>query len=290
MAVRSGFRGSGGNTTVDEKARKDLVESLLPVVRAAGAAILAHRRTPLPFRFKNDASPVTVADLESEAIIRRTCAGLFPAIRLVSEEDASSYEAGIPSTCLLVDPLDGTKEFISGREDFTVNIALIENGAPSAGIIFAPALDRMFFTSGSGKLVVMDHEDTREILGGVVADQRAQPLILTSRSHLDPHTAEVVKHLQSTNVRQVGSSLKFALIAAGEADLYLRLAPTMVWDSAAGQALIEAAGGVVLRPDGIRLPYLAEMKNEGFVAACTISLAERVLMLIRSLRNTGPPD
>ncbi|WP_370125864.1 3'(2'),5'-bisphosphate nucleotidase CysQ family protein [Sinorhizobium fredii] len=264
-------------------ARKDIVEPLLPVVRAAGAAILTLRDKRLFARFKEDRSPVTAADLESEAIIRESCSRLFPTIPVIGEESAPNLPPNgvIPSVCLLVDPIDGTKEFIAGRNEFTVNIGLMENGAPSAGIILAPAIDRLFFASGPGAAFVVDGGGPRHSLCAATGDERGPPLILASRSHLDEQTAALIRHLQPCSVRRVGSSLKFALVASGEADIYPRLSPTMIWDSAAGQALVEAAGGIVVRPDGLRPTYGSSLTNDGFLVARTVALAENALAIIR---------
>lgn len=267
---------------MDDATRKDVVEALLPLVRTAGAAVLRSRTADLTTHLKHDRSPVTSADLESEAVIRQGCSLLFPAIPMISEERASALESSVevPPLCFLVDPLDGTKEFIAGRSEFTVNIALIENGVATAGIIFAPALNRLYIASGPRMAFVIDNAGRRKSLEDGERHDRPHPIVLASRSHLDEQTAAFVAQWQPCVLKQLGSSLKFAFIAAGEADIYPRLSPTMIWDSAAGQALIEATGGVVLRPNGSPLVYSGSLKNQGFIAARTRSLAERALASI----------
>ncbi|CEO91737.1 3'(2'), 5'-bisphosphate nucleotidase [Sinorhizobium fredii] len=275
---------------MDDTARRDLVEGLLPLVRTAGAAVLRSRNAGLATHLKHDKSPVTSADIGSEAVIRRGCSLLFPAIPMISEERAPALESSfeIPPLCFLVDPLDGTKEFIAGRSEFTVNIALVENGVATAGVIFAPALDRLYVAAGPRMAFMIDENGRRIRLDGMPHDH-SHPIVLASRSHLDEQTAALVAQWQPCIIKQLGSSLKFALIAAGEADVYPRLSPTMIWDSAAGQALIEATGGVVLRPNGSPLVYCGSLINRGFVAARTRSLAAKALASIDSERQARLP-
>lgn len=241
---------------MDEKTRMALVDALVPVVRAAGAAILRIRAEGFETQRKGDASPVTGAELASEAIICEGLSRLGIHIPVISEEHAAV--SGLPEVvaaqdCFLVDPLNGTKEFMAGRSEFTVNIALVQKNISAIGIILAPETGRLFFSIGMGLAFEQLPDGSRRNLGSAnrIADE--QPVVLTSRSHLDAKTQALVNRLAPCTLRKYGSSLKFALLATGNADLYPRLAPTMAWDTAAGQALVEAAGGAVVRPDGSRL-------------------------------------
>jgi 3'(2'), 5'-bisphosphate nucleotidase len=272
---------------MDPIQRKELVEALLPIAMSAGAAILERRAKHYRVRLKSDRSPVTEADLESQDVILDGCRRLCPSIPIISEENASASSGALPSTCLLIDPLDGTKEFVAGRDEFAVNLALVEDGIPTAGIIFAPAIGRLFFSADNDHVFERLRDGERRALRCRPADMSAPPVILASRSHLDEQTAALIALLKPRAVHRIGSSLKFAMIAAGEADLYPRLSPTMSWDSAAGQALIEAAGGVVLRLDGTRLRCSSDIEAsiEGFIAAGSRNLAEHALTTLRALQD-----
>lgn len=273
---------------MDLSSRRQLVETLIPIIRKAGKAALKLQKDDLATRAKEDGSPVTAADLASHGIIRAGCLASFPAIPVISEEDPSTAEAGQDTNAaiLLIDPLDGTKEFIKGRDEFAVNIALVEDGRVSAGLIYAPARDRLFFSWGTGLAFERTAAGLRRELPYRLAP-RSRPLALVSRSHCDPRTEALLAALQPCDVQEMGSSLKFALVAAAEADFYLRLGPTMIWDCAAGQAIIEAAGGVVLQADGSSLGYRSSrtQKVDGFIAARTPQLAARAVTAMKALET-----
>ena len=234
--------------------RADLLERLLPVARAAGEEILRVYATDFEVRDKSDASPVTEADERAEALILPELAALTPDVPIVSEEAAASGavpEAG--SRFWLVDPLDGTKEFVNRNGEFTVNIALVEEGRPVLGVVFVPARDRLYAGAvGFGAFV----ED-----GGRQAIECRRPpaeglTVVSSRSHGD--AAALAAFLDGRSVAAevtAGSSLKFCLVAAGDADLYPRLGRTMEWDTAAGHAVVSAAGGRVSAVGGGELGY-----------------------------------
>ena len=208
-------------------------------------------RTGVASGQKADGSPVTEADLRAEKILLSGLQHHAPDIAVVSEENAASHKLDAPERYFLVDPLDGTKEFIKvdGRGAFTVNIGLIENGRPVAGIVFAPAMNELYWgVVGQGA-----HLDDTKI------ETRAAPdsgrVALASRSHRDAQTdAWLVENAISETV-SIGSSLKFCLVARGEADVYPRFGPTMEWDTAAGHAVLAAAGGSVEHPDGRPFTY-----------------------------------
>jgi len=204
-------------------------------------------------RAKDDASPVTLADEAADAVISAGLRAAFPALALVTEEQADSHKAA-GDTFLIVDPLDGTKEFVQRRGDFTVNIAYVEQGQPVRGVVYAPARGRLFYTLENGAAV----EETgafdkaspgpRRPIGVGIPDNRAL-MVVASKSHRDQATDDYIAGYAVRDMTSAGSSLKFCLVATGEADLYPRLGRTMEWDTAAGHAVLAGAGGIVVRFD-----------------------------------------
>ncbi|MCC7347515.1 MAG: 3'(2'),5'-bisphosphate nucleotidase CysQ [Variibacter sp.] len=256
------MRGDGDVTApaaVSSLAEPALLDALTRAVAQAGEAILSARRAGALARDKADGSPVTDADVAAQEILLRHLARLLPGVPVVSEEQA---ERPAPATLgemfVLVDPLDGTREFISGRDEFTVNIGVVSAGEPVLGVIGAPALGYVWRgAKGQGaqrlRLAGLDL--------GAPAAIRARPwpqdraIALTSRSHLDAASVAAIDALPNAAREAFGSSLKFCRLAEGAADIYPRLAPTMEWDVAAGHALLCAAGGCVLQPDGAPIRY-----------------------------------
>lgn len=234
-----------------------MTATLTRLAREAGAAIMAiYAAADFGTRAKDDASPVTDADLAADAILAAGLAAAYPDIPVVSEERADSHGAGscadgTPVTHFLVDPLDGTREFVERRGDFTVNIALIEGGVPVAGVVYAPAAGRLFRTDPAGGAVEEAEDGAARPIAAVRADPAALRVV-ASKSHRDPATDAYIALYSVADFRSAGSSLKFCLVATGEADLYPRLGRTMEWDTAAGQAVLAAAGGTVLRFDDRR--------------------------------------
>lgn len=197
---------------------------------------------------KADDSPVTIADERADAHIRAGLRDAFPDIPVVTEELTESHALSA-ERFFIVDPLDGTKEFVKRRGEFTVNIALVENGAPTRGVVYAPALDRMFYVDAQGRAVEARPAQglAREI--SVAAPDNAALRVVASKSHRDAATDEYIARYAVKDFVSAGSSLKFCLVAAGEADLYPRLGRTMEWDTAAGHAVAAAAGARVDRLD-----------------------------------------
>ena len=245
----------------------------------AGAAIMAHYLKAAPVELKGDMSPVTRADRDSEAIILEALGRLAPDIEVVSEESCAETFAPLPERFFLVDPLDGTKEFIKKRSDFTVNIALIERGRPRFGLVYAPARSLLAMTIAGGKAVEAELPPNES--GAELSKLKQTPLrarrapeagltALVSLSHLDPETEAFLGKLNIAERSAAGSSVKFVAIAKGEADLYPRFGPTMEWDTAAGQAVLEAAGGTVIEPNGTQLGYgktQLGLRNPSFIAS-----------------------
>ncbi len=255
------------------RSREQLIHALLPSVCRAGDPAMTRWKSNSQVMTKPDGSPVTAADFEINTLLCKACQQLAPDIPILSEEN-SGFLPAVNGPMFVIDPIDGTEEFIAGRKDFTINLALIEKCVPTAAILFAPAHRRLFFSDGMGRAFEEDRRGGRRQLPPLRRSSKA-PRIVVSRSHPDERTRLLLRKLRPSSVRHLGSSLKFALIAAGEADFYPRLSSTMVQDCAAGQALISAVGGVVLRPNGKQLRYHLEEGQviEGFVASATAELA-----------------
>ena len=260
--------------------RLNLARKLIPVARAAGAIELHYYNVGAEVLDKSDGSPVTIADQEAEALIAKALAEIAPEIALVGEEaTAANLIPDISSGhFFLVDPLDGTKEFITGGGDFTVNIALLENFRPVMGVIYAPVTDTLWYGAtddqgGIGQSFVQHAGANGDIAHDQPMHVRPRPAdgltVVASRRHGDP--AGLEDFLRPYQVREMinrSSSLKFCVIAEGQADLYPRLGPTSEWDTAAGEAIVHAAGGRVTQLDGTPMVYgKTERKflNPGFV-------------------------
>jgi len=241
-----------------------LLDDLTAIVASACAKISALSAARLIPRLKADQSPVTVADEASEALIIEGVARLLPGVPVISEESADAKRDRFGGSFLIVDPLDGTREFLAGRDEFTVNLAIITGGEPIAGIIAAPARGRVWRC-----VVGIKAERLRLLEDG--ADQ-AQPIhtrvwphegavAAVSRSHFDPATDAFLAKLGPVTRSASGSALKFCQVAEGGADVYPRLATTCEWDVAAGQALVVAAGGAVTTPQGLPLGFGRAAEN-----------------------------
>jgi len=208
---------------------------------------------------KADSSPVTEADRESEKIILAGLRAAYPDIPCVAEEEVAAGIAtpDLDSAFFLIDPLDGTKEFVNRRTDFTVNIALVRHGVPEVGVVFAPCTGR-FFSGRPGKAEALEVDADYRVLGRRPITVRAggTPLaVVASRSHNTPETDAFIRDLGAAEIVSIGSSLKFCLVAAAEADVYPRFGRTMEWDTAAGDAVLRAAGGMTRTLDGQPLVY-----------------------------------
>lgn len=231
-----------------------ITETFRRLALEAGEAILAVYNGPdFEVRTKSDNSPITEADERADAVIARGLAAALPDIPVVTEEQADTHGLSA-DVFILVDPLDGTKEFVNRRGDFTVNIALIEHGVPTRGVVYAPAIERLFYTDAAGT----SHEEAGphrpEAPGALTPLNVSTPdpaglVVVASKSHRDQATDDYINRYAVADFRSAGSSLKFCLVAAGEADLYPRLGRTMEWDTAAGQAVLLGAGGRVVRFD-----------------------------------------
>jgi 3'(2'), 5'-bisphosphate nucleotidase len=242
-----------------------LAEALLPVALAAGRVQMAHHKSGVTAESKADSSPVTIADHQSEEIILEALERVAPGIPVIAEEAVTAGRIPpIAGTFFLVDPLDGTKGFVRGRLEFTVNIGLIVEGRPWFGLVYAPALADFYVTLGPDEAVTAHLEPHAEVTS--IAACRPTPLrtsvpdphalrALTSQTHLNSATQRFLDGYNVFDRRAVSSSLKFGLVAKGEADIYPRVGPTSEWDTAAGHAVLAAAGGSVTALDGSPLTY-----------------------------------
>ncbi|WP_321338256.1 3'(2'),5'-bisphosphate nucleotidase CysQ [uncultured Cohaesibacter sp.] len=240
----------------------DLMNGLIEAALCASEAILDIYETGFDVEIKSDDSPVTKADQAAEAIILEHLSRLAPNIPVVAEEAvAAGCVPEIGQEFFLVDPLDGTKEFVKKNGEFTVNIALIRDELPIMGVIFTPVQGWLYagvVGKGSWRGDVADPRISHEITGWRkinVREPREELNVVGSRSHNTPETEEYLKAFNVRTKTPIGSSLKFCLLASGEADLYPRFSRTMEWDTAAGDAILSAAGGTVITTDGNRLKY-----------------------------------
>jgi len=243
---------------------RQLLNDLTALVARAGAEIGAASPTTVVRRMKADQSPVTAADEASEAVILRGLARLLPNVPVVAEESVDATAAAdLTGSVVIIDPLDGTREFLAGRDEFTVNLAIVTHGLPVAGIIAAPKQGKLWRG-------VVGYRAERLRLSGGNADRAEAistrswpdaPVAVVSRSHMDSATDKFVSALGPVTRVPCGSAIKFCHIADGSADVYPRLATTCEWDVAAGHALVVAAGGIVKAPFGIPLTYGRAAEN-----------------------------
>jgi 3'(2'), 5'-bisphosphate nucleotidase len=263
-ALENDRNGNEMNQSIDRTHR---ARAAIEAVRAADAVVLEVYASDFAVDRKDDASPVTEADRRAEAVIVDVLARLAPGVPVVAEEaHAAGHSSAAAPLFWLVDPLDGTKEFISRNGEFTVNVALVENGVPVVGVVSAPAQGRLWVGVAGDGAWVEDAAGRRDIRCRNVPDEGLT--VVASRSHGDAQALDA--YLQGRKVaalRSAGSSLKLCLVASGEADLYPRLGRTMEWDIAAGHAVVAAAGGGVTDLRGEPLRYgKPGFENPHFVA------------------------
>ena len=238
---------------IDSNAAAELMEPLTDLVIRAGAAILAINPAAVSIEGKRDGSPVTEADLAADRIIAEGLARLVPGISVVSEERVHLVKPADGGSFFLVDPLDGTKEFLAGRNEFTVNLALVTHGAPVMGIIGAPALGfvwRGLVGRGAERLSIGPKSLAEPIHTRSLPKSGEPWIAAVSRSHADSRTEGFIAARAGAIRNALGSAVKFGRVAEGQADIYPRLAPTSEWDVAAGHALVTAAGGRITDAQG----------------------------------------
>ena len=245
---------------IDHKAAASLIEPLTDLVIRAGHAILAVDRTTLKVDGKTDGSPVTEADLAADRIIGAGLARLAPDIPSLSEERVQLAQLPYRDSFFLIDPLDGTKEFVAGRDEFTVNLALVTGGLPLLGIVAAPALGliwRGIVGRGAERLTLHDAAVQRvEPIRTRPCPPRGQPwTVAVSRSHGDARTEAFIAARPGAVRSELGSAVKFGRVAEGAVDIYPRMSPTCEWDVAAGHAVVTAAGGRITDSKGAALHF-----------------------------------
>lgn len=270
-------------TPASDSTQASLALAFAQAAVSAGALIMDVYRRDFRMRMKSDASPVCEADERSEDFILQELAKICPDIPVIAEESVSKgHVPALKREFLLVDPLDGTREFASRNGEFTVNIALIRDGAPVLGALYAPAFGRLWLSAGHAAYAcdVLAGEHVPP-LGGMrqirvrVLDGRV-PVAAVSRSHLNAETQALMSRLGASEMRQAGSAMKFCLIAEGRADVYPRIGPTMEWDIAAGDAVLRAAGGLVTLLDGTALHY--GRADKAFASPDFVAFGDRALV------------
>lgn len=250
----------------------DLCHALLAPMHEAGRAIMAVRQRTIMVEQKDDGTPVTAADIAANKILINALQKFTPDIPIVSEEVANTFDdAALAKEFWLIDPLDGTREFIEGRDDFTVNIGLVRNGSPTFGMIYAPARNAFYMTRGPARAIFLELDvstptPSLETASTQYLDARrdtdAGPvMICASRSHRNPAIEKYLERFKGNELLEIGSSLKFCLVAAGRADVYPRFGNTHEWDTAAGHAIVLAAGGTVTKIDGSEFRYGKASEN-----------------------------
>jgi 3'(2'), 5'-bisphosphate nucleotidase len=264
---------TSSTTAAEESEDSRLLAVFERLSLAAGRLVMEVFQAGMVVEEKADCSPVTQADRASEKLILKGLRAEFPDIPCVAEEECS---AGILPKALgreffLIDPLDGTREFVQRNLDFTVNIALVRDSAPVAGVVYAPASGRLFLgRAGHAEAADVDADGAVTNRRRIHVREGAPPLtIVASRSHINEETRAYMRRFEAAEIVSVGSSLKFCLIAEAAADLYPRFGPTMEWDTAAGDAVLRAAGGATITPDGHPLTY--GKAGVGFANASFIS-------------------
>jgi 3'(2'), 5'-bisphosphate nucleotidase len=278
-------QGATARINLASASREETAEFFAEIALAAGAVVMSEYAGACVARLKGDASPVTIADERAEALILDLLAARASPIAVIAEESAARGDlASIGAAFVLVDPLDGTREFISRNGEFTVNIALISDGAPVAGAVYAPVLQRLWlagdraFACTAPPGAPLPGPGERTLLRCRSAPSRGL-VALASRSHCDAATDAFLARLPIAERRSAGSSLKFCALAEGQADVYPRFGPTMEWDTAAGEAVLRAAGGIVLATDGRAFRYGKTdrgFRNGGFIAWADPNFAARI--------------
>ena len=247
------------------------VDQLLAIAQQAATITLRYHRKNISIEYKEDESPVTIADQESNQCIVEQLTQLTPHIPVIAEEDDRHTDLCQQTQRFwLVDPLDGTKEFIQGRDDFTINIALIEQGRPTVAVQCIPAQSLIYLALGDQGAYRITADGTRQRIYAKTMNE-THPIMVVSRSHLSSATQSFIERYPHAEVQARGSSLKLCLLAEGVADMYPRFSTTMEWDTAAGHAILLAAGGNVMTLDNKELTY----GKEGFVNPHFIAYARK---------------
>lgn len=275
---------------------RTLSEGFLPAFIEAGRLMLEHRKRGVKVERKGDGSPVTSADQEAELILLAAVRAALPGVRILSEEaESAAITASVDPAGLIVmvDPLDGTREYVAGGNDFTVNIGIAADGVPAFGMVLQPTSGRLFVTTGPRSAIEADASSALRAGIGSAAELASLParpistrppdpkalVALSSRSHDSPEAKRFLAALSIARIERLGSSLKFCLLACGEADIYPRFGPTHVWDTCAGHAIVLSAGGIVTTDSGSELrygPLTPPFLNPSFIAWGTPAFRDRI--------------
>ncbi len=259
---------------------KNIIE-VIKISKDAGESILEiYKKMNSDFELKEDKSPLTEADIVSHNIIVKALRILTPDLPILSEEE-SEIPFNVRSTWKqywLIDPLDGTKEFINRNGEFTVNIALIKNNKPILGVIFVPVTNEVFYGYENGGSFYKKGKSKEKKIE-VNNNYKKNIRVVSSRSHLNDRLASFLKKIKASKSISIGSSLKFCLIASGKADIYPRFGPTSEWDTAAGHAIVKFAGGSILTLKKQELTYNTKesLLNPDFIASCNRKMAEEII-------------
>lgn len=252
-------RNSNAGVMLDHDTDAEILKFCEQLALDAGRRIMEIVHEGFSAELKMDSSPVTLADREAERIILEGLRSRYPQIPVVAEEEAAAGREpqNVGSVFFLVDPLDGTREFVRGGDDYTVNIGLVRAGVPVAGVIYAPARFALYSGAEGGAWEIpADAQHVAKDRRAIQVRSATEPLkIVASRSHNTPETDEFIARYKGAERMTVGSSLKFCLLASGQADLYPRMGRTMQWDTAAGDAILRAAGGITRELDGAPYRY-----------------------------------
>jgi len=257
-----------------------LLPSVIELVRKAGEAILAIPVTEADAQKKGDGSPVTRADRASHDILVHGLTAVVPEIPVISEEgDPERFSQSTLSRYWLVDPLDGTKEFLKGNGEYTVNVALVDKGNPVLGVIGIPALDLLYWASKGNGVRRQKGKEPAESISAAGTEEPVTAVV--SRSHPSPETDAVMKYFPVRHRIERGSSAKMCAVAEGSADLYIRMNPTMLWDTAAGAIIVRESGARVVNRSGNDLLYglTPDLRQEGFIVynPKTCSFSEEII-------------
>lgn len=261
----------------------DLVDSLIDIIQVSGKIVLSYYgKSEKKIKFKTDNTPITEADTQTNKYICDKLSEKFPDIPIISEEGYGFKDKENSDYFFLVDPLDGTKEFINGTDEFTINIALIKNKKPVIGVINVPSKEQLYWTDGS-KSFLRDKDNANKILKTTHLDKKNM-IIEVSKSHLDHETLKFINEFNTKKLIRSGSSIKLCNIASGKSTIYPRFGNTMEWDIAAGHAILSNSGGQIFDKKGNILKYCKkEYRNHGFIAISQEKIENSILETVRNL-------
>ncbi|MDC3091547.1 3'(2'),5'-bisphosphate nucleotidase CysQ [Rickettsiales bacterium] len=261
----------------------DLVDSLIDIIQVSGEIVLGYYgKSKKKIKFKTDNTPITEADTKTNKYICKKLSEKFPDVPIISEEGYGFQDIDNRDYFFLVDPLDGTKEFINGTDEFTINIALIKNKKPVIGVINVPSKEQLYWTDGS-KSFLKDKDNAKKIIKTRKFDKENM-IIEVSKSHLDHKTLKFINEFNTNKLIKSGSSIKLCNIASGKSSIYPRFGSTMEWDIAAGHAILSNSGGQIFDEKGNILKYCKKgYRNRGFIAISQKKISNSIFETVRNL-------